>query len=67
MTHTHLKPSIAQDIENKFFELLKSADLYPSKASLNIQKKTNGNPDSTKKKYPKSMGCIFGGVSSIVS
>ena len=47
---------------------MKSADLYATKATFRISRKgKDDNSDEIQKKYPKSLGSIFGGGLSLVS
>ena len=67
MTHTDLNPSFIGEIFGSFLEYLKSADLYSSKAIFRISRKIDGKSDPPKKRYPKSLGSIFGGITSVLS
>ena len=67
MTHTDPNSSFIDEYFSSFLEYLKSADLYSSKAILRISRKIDGKSDPPKKRYPKSLGSIFGGVTSVLS
>ena len=67
MTRTDPNASFVESTFGSLLEYLKSADLYSSKAIFRISRKMDGKSDPPKKRYPKSLGSIFGGLTSVLS